>query len=222
MIRIVLLGPPGSGKGTQASALHQRWGIPHIASGDLLRAHVRDGTPLGRRAKPYMDRGDLVPDDLILDMMAERLAEADAAKGYVLDGFPRTLAQGEALDRRLRSLEQDLDAAVYLDVPEQEILRRLAGRRTCPTCNAVYHSDTMPPQREGICDRCGTPLVQRDDEKPDVIRKRLGVYAEQTEPLLNYYRSKDLLRPIDGTIGVDNVLAEIATAVESARGGRQE
>lgn len=222
MMRIVLLGPPGSGKGTQASALQQRWGIPHIASGDLLRAYVRDNTELGRKAKPYMDRGDLVPDDLILDMMAERLSQPDAGQGYVLDGFPRTVAQAEALDERLKSLGKELDAAIHLSVPEEEILRRLAGRRTCPQCNAVYHIETMPPKQPGVCDRCGAELVQRDDEKPEVVRKRLAVYAKQTQPLLDYYRSKDLLHEIDGTIGVENVLAAIARAVESSPAPKQE
>lgn len=210
MMRIVLLGPPGSGKGTQASALHARRGIPHIASGDLLRAHVAQDTPLGRRAKPFMDRGDLVPDELIVDMMAARLGEPDAQSGYALDGFPRTVAQAQALDARLQALGQPLDAAIYLRVPEAELLRRLSGRRICPNCNAIYHLDTMPPEKEGICDHCGTALIQRQDERPDVVRNRLQVYAEQTEPLLDYYRSQDLLQEIDGTIGVERILAEIA------------
>jgi len=217
MIRIVLLGPPGSGKGTQASALQKRSGVPHIASGDLLRANVRDATELGERAKPYMNRGELVPDDLILDMMEWRLAEPDAQQGYVLDGFPRTVAQAEALAQRLRSLGRELDAVVYLEVPEHEILRRLSGRRTCPNCHAVYHVDTMPPQEKGICDACKAELVQRDDEKPDVIRKRLEVYDEQTQPLLDWYEARGLLKKIDGTIGVDNVMAEIERIVDSTQ-----
>ncbi len=214
MMRIVLLGPPGSGKGTQASALQARRGIPHIASGDLLRAHVSQNTALGRRARPFMDRGDLVPDDLILDMMAARLSHPDAQSGYALDGFPRTVAQAQALDRRLQSLNLPLDAVIYLRVPEPELLRRLSGRRICPECNAIYHLDTMPPAKENTCDRCGAALIQRQDERPDVVRKRLQVYAEQTEPLLDYYRSKQLLHEIDGTIGVDRVLAEIASLLQ--------
>lgn len=217
MMRIILLGPPGSGKGTQASALEARESIPHIASGDLLRANVRDHTELGRRAKPYMDRGELVPDDLILDMMAERLSEPDARQGYVLDGFPRTVAQAEALAERLEQLGAQLDAVVYLNVPEAEILRRLSGRRTCPSCNAIYHVDTMPPRRAGVCDKCGTALIQRDDERPEVVRNRLEVYAEQTQPLLDYYRQRGLLREIDGMIGVENVLREIGAIVGTAR-----
>ncbi len=217
MMRIVLLGPPGSGKGTQASALVAREGIPHIASGDLLRANVRDETELGRRAKPYMDRGELVPDELILDMMAERLSQPDAQEGYVLDGFPRTVAQAEALTQRLETLGAQLDAVIYLEVPEKEILRRLSGRRTCPNCHAVYHVNTLPPKKEGVCDKCGTTLVQRDDEKPEVIQKRLEVYEAQTEPLLEHYRKQGLLREIDGTIGIENVLREIAAVVEAGR-----
>ena len=217
MIRIVLLGPPGSGKGTQASALERRRGIAHIASGDLLRANVRDDTVLGRKAKPYMDRGELVPDDLIVDMMADRLSRPDTLQGYVLDGFPRTVAQAEALEERLIGLKQELDAVVYLQVPEAEILRRLGGRRTCPQCNAVYHVDTMPPKQEGICDTCGTPLIQRDDEKPEVIRRRLEVCSAQTRPLLDYYQARGLLRELDGMIGVDNVIREIEAVVVAAR-----
>jgi len=217
MMRIILLGPPGSGKGTQASALEARESIPHIASGDLLRANVRDHTELGRRAKPYMDRGELVPDDLILDMMAERLSEPDARQGYVLDGFPRTVAQAEALAERLEQLGAQLDAVVHLNVPEAEILRRLSGRRTCPSCNAIYHVDTMPPRRAGVCDKCGTALIQRDDERPEVVRNRLEVYAEQTQPLLDYYRQRGLLREIDGMIGVENILREIGAIVGTAR-----
>ncbi len=217
MIRIVLLGPPGSGKGTQASTLEKRRGIPHIASGDLLRANVRDRTALGAKAKPYMDRGNLVPDELILDMMAERLSQPDAQKGYVLDGFPRTVKQAEALEERLAALGQELDAVIYLEVPEAEILRRLGGRRTCPRCNAIYHIDTMPPKQEGICDKCGAELVQRDDEKPDVIQKRLEVYSAQTQPLLDYYQERGLLQEINGTIGVDNVIREIEAIVAVAQ-----
>jgi adenylate kinase len=217
--RIVILGPPGSGKGTQANLLEEKWGIPHISSGDLLRAHVREGTDLGRRAKPYMDRGDLVPDELILDMMEARLSEQDAQRGYVLDGFPRTVPQAEALDRRLERMGQRLDAVIYLRVPEKELLRRLSGRLTCPKCGAIYHVDTMPPKRSGVCDECGTALVQREDERPDVVRNRLKVYAEQTEPLLTYYRQAGLLHEVDGTLGLERVPQEIARIL-SERGGK--
>ncbi len=219
MSRIVILGPPGSGKGTQASRLGELWGVPHISSGDLLRAHVREGTELGRRARPYMERGELVPDELILDMMQERLSAPDAERGYLLDGFPRTLAQAEALEGRLEALGQRLEAAIYLRVPEAELLRRLSGRRTCPRCDAIYHVDTMPPKREGICDRCGAELIQREDERPEVIRKRLAVYAKQTRPLLDHYRERGLLHEVDGTLGVERVPGEIARLLAAAEGG---
>jgi len=216
MMRIVLLGPPGSGKGTQATALKEKEGAVHISSGDLLRAHVKNGTELGQRAKPIMERGDLVPDNLIIDMMAARMADPDAAKGYLLDGFPRTVAQAEALDRRLAELGQGLDAVIYLNVPEEEILRRLSGRRTCAQCNAIYQLSTMPPKQEGICDKCGGNLVQRADEEPTVIKKRLAVYAEQTAPLLAFYRETGRLHEIDGMIGVQNVMAEVSRILAGA------
>jgi adenylate kinase len=222
MMRIVLLGPPGSGKGTQATAIEERWGLPHIASGDLLRAHVKDDSELGRRARPYMERGDLVPDSLIIDMMAERLSQSDAQQGYVLDGFPRTVAQAEALDARLAALGQQVDAVVYLEVPEAEILRRLSGRRICPHCGAIYQLDTMPPAQEGVCDKCGAALVQRTDEQPEVVRNRLRVYEVQTEPLLAYYQAQRRLHKVDGTIGVDNVMKEIARLLEEASQGAGE
>ncbi len=214
--RIVLLGPPGSGKGTQASAMQQRWGLVHLASGDLLRANVKEDTELGRKARPYMDAGELVPDELILDMMEERLSQPEAQAGFVLDGFPRTLAQAEALDQRLERRGQRLAAVVYLRVTEEEILRRLSGRLTCPQCNAIYQADTMPPRRAGVCDRCGSALVQRADEQPEVVRNRLRVYEEQTAPLAEYYRSRGLLHEVDGAIGVERVLGEISRILEQA------
>jgi len=221
MRRMLLLGPPGSGKGTQATALKGRWELPHLSSGDLLRAHVKEETALGRQAKPYMERGELVPDALIIEMMAERLSQPDAAGGYVLDGFPRTVAQAEALDARLAELKQELDAVISLHVPEAEILRRLSGRLTCsnPSCNAIYQVDTMPPKQAGVCDKCGSALIQRADEEPAVIQRRLAVYAQQTAPLLDYYRRTGRLHAVDGTIGVENVVKEIARLVASAGEG---
>ena len=221
MRRMLLLGPPGSGKGTQATALKGRWDLPHLSSGDLLRAHVKEETALGRQAKPFMERGELVPDALIIEMMAERLSQPDAAGGYVLDGFPRTVAQAEALDARLAELKQELDAVISLHVPEAEILRRLSGRLTCsnPSCNAIYQVDTMPPKQAGVCDKCGSALIQRADEEPAVIQRRLAVYAQQTAPLLDYYRRTGRLHAVDGTIGVENVVKEIARLVASAGEG---
>ena len=220
-VRMVLLGPPGSGKGTQASAMQRRWGLAHLASGDLLREDVRDDTELGRKAKPYMDAGELVPDELILDMMEKRLARPNAqaglpGRGFVLDGFPRTLAQAQALDQRLAAMGQPLDAVVCLRVSEEEILRRLSGRLVCPQCHAIYQAETMPPKRPGLCDRCGSPLVQREDEDPEVVRNRLRVYEEQTAPLEEYYRSRGLLHEVDGAIGVDRVLAEVSRILEAS------
>lgn len=216
-LRLVLLGPPGAGKGTQASAMARRWGMAHISSGDLLRDNVREETALGREARPYMERGELVPDQLILDMMAQRLAQPDARAGYVLDGFPRTVAQAEALEEVLRRTGQELDAVIYLQVPEEEILRRLSGRLSCPRCHAIYQVNTMPPKVKGICDRCGAALEQREDEQPEVVRRRLRVYEEQTAPLLTYYRNKGLLHEIDGTIGVERVLEAISRVVRAAK-----
>jgi adenylate kinase len=205
--------------------------MAHISSGDLLRDNVREDTGLGRRARPYMERGELVPDQLILDMMAERMAQLagargcgrgearppDAQTGFVLDGFPRTVAQAEALDELLHRTRQELDAVIYLGVPEEEILRRLSGRLTCPQCHTIYQVDTMPPKVKGTCDKCGSALEQRGDEQPEVVRKRLRVYEEQTAPLLAYYQSKGLLREIDGTIGVERVLEAISRLVQGAR-----
>ncbi len=219
MMRILLLGPPGSGKGTQATALKNQWSLLHLSSGDLLRAHVKGQTALGQRAQPYMDRGELVPDGLIIDMMADRMSQPDAAAGYVLDGFPRTEAQAEALDRRLKELGQELDAVVYLDVPEAEIMRRISGRLTCPQCNAIYQTETMAPKVAGKCDKCGHDLVQRADEDPEVVKKRLEVYDAQTSPLLDYYRRTGRLHAIDGTIGVENVMREVRSILEAAHEG---
>ncbi len=223
VVRIALLGAPGAGKGTQANAMQERWGLAHVASGDLLRDNVKNDTELGRKAKPYMEAGELVPDDLILDMMEERLARPDAQAGFVLDGFPRTLAQAEALDARLEAKGQQLDAVINLVVSEEEILRRLSGRLICPQCHAVYQAETMPPKQPGICDRCGAKLVQRSDESPEVVRKRLQVYEEQTAPLVDYYRKKGILHEVDGAIGVERVLEKIAAILEEAAkqvGGR--
>lgn len=208
-MRMVMFGPPGAGKGTIAGALTEQWGIPHIATGDMLRAQVRQGTELGRRAQDYMDAGELVPDDLILEMVRRRLSEADARRGFILDGFPRTLAQADALDEMVGGV----DAVMDLEVPEQELIRRLSGRRVCPQCRAIYQVDTMPPRKAGVCDRCGAQLVRRADDEPEAVRNRLAVYREQTAPVLAYYRERGLLRSMDGTRGSAAVVDEIAAAV---------
>ena len=204
-MRLVFLGPPGAGKGTQARALAQEWGVPHIATGDMLRDAAAAGTPLGRQARAFMERGALVPDDVIIGLIAERLAEPDAKRGFVLDGFPRTIPQAEALDRLLAEREQGLDRVIYFDVSEDELLRRLTGRRACPACQATYHVTANPPRRPGVCDRCGTELVQRPDDREDTVRTRLKVYAEQTAPLLEHYRRRAVLATVAGTGAIEAV-----------------
>lgn len=204
-MRLVFLGPPGAGKGTQARALAQEWGVPHIATGDMLRDAAAAGTPLGRQARAFMERGALVPDDVIIGLIAERLAEPDAKRGFVLDGFPRTIPQAEALDRLLAEREQGLDRVIYFDVPEDELLRRLTGRRSCPACQATYHVTANPPRRPGVCDRCGTELVQRPDDREDTVRTRLKVYAEQTAPLLEHYRRRGVLATVAGVGAIEAV-----------------
>jgi adenylate kinase len=204
-VRLVFLGPPGAGKGTQARALAQEWGVPHVATGDMLRAAAAAGTPLGRQARAFMERGALVPDDVIVGLIAERLAEPDAKRGFVLDGFPRTIPQAEALDRLLAERDQGLDRVIYFDVPEDELLRRLTGRRSCPACQATYHVTANPPRRAGVCDRCGAELVQRPDDREDTVRTRLRVYADQTAPLLDYYRRRGLLVTVTGAGSIEAV-----------------
>jgi adenylate kinase len=213
-VRVAFLGPPGAGKGTQARDLAQEWGVLHLATGDLLREAVAAGSPRGREAKSYMDQGALVPDDVIIRMMAERLSAADAGRGFILDGFPRTIAQAEALARLLKDLGQTLDAVVYFDVSEPELLRRLTGRRVCRACGHSYHLTSNPPKRAGVCDACGGELYQRDDDAEATVRNRLDVYRRQTAPLLDYYRQRNLLAPVSG----EGPLATIRDAIRAAAG----
>jgi len=212
-MRLVFLGPPGAGKGTQARELAAAHHVPQIATGDMLREAASAGTPLGATAKSYMDRGALVPDDVIIGLIAERLAKPDAKSGFVLDGFPRTIPQAEALARLLGDLGQALDRVIYFDVPEAELLRRLTGRRSCPVCQSTYHVISNPPRREGICDKCGAALVQRSDDSEGTVRHRLEVYAKQTAPLLDYYRGRGLLATVEGEGPIDAVQAAIRRAV---------
>ena len=212
-MRIVLLGPPGAGKGTQARSLAARWAIPQVASGDLLRAVVREESELGREAASYMDRGQLVPDDLVLRLVAKRLGKADARKGFILDGFPRNVMQAEALAKGLDKAALRLDKAVAVIVPDEEIVKRISGRRTCRNCNAMYHVAFEPPAKPGVCDKCGGQLYQREDDAEDTVRERLKVYREATQPLLDHYRQLGLLAQVDGVGRTDEVEKRIISAV---------
>jgi adenylate kinase len=195
---LILLGAPGSGKGTQGERLQADFRLPYYATGDILRAAVRDGTDLGKQAKEYMDRGDLVPDDVIIAMIAERVESPEAADGFILDGFPRTSAQAEALDEEMGRLDKRLTAAILIDVSDDEVIRRLSGRRTCEKGGHIFHVELDPPKEDGVCDVCGGRLVVRDDDKPEVVRNRLEQYHTKTEPLISYYEGKGILRRVDG------------------------
>src|ERR1700760_3808589 len=197
-LNLVLLGPPGSGKGTQGERLNGDLHLPYSATGDILRGAVRDETPLGKSAKEYMDRGDLVPDEVIVGVIAERIDSEEAKDGFILDGFPRPTPQAEALDAKLSELGRALSAVLLIDASDDEVVRRLGGRRTCEAEGHVYHVDFNPPKVEGVCDIDGSPLIVRDDDKPDVIRKRLATYHEKTEPLVSYYEAKGVLERVDG------------------------
>ncbi len=212
-MRLVLLGPPGAGKGTQARALAALWGIPQVSSGDLLRAVVREDSDLGREAASYMDRGQLVPDELVLKLIADRLKNKDAHKGFILDGFPRNVSQAEALGKGLDRVGLKLDKAVAVIVPDEEIVKRISGRRTCAKCNAMYHVAFEPPAKPGVCDKCGGELYQREDDAEETVRERLKVFAEATRPLLDYYGQQGVLAQVDGVGPADEVEKRILSAV---------
>jgi adenylate kinase len=216
-LNLILFGPPGAGKGTQAERLRGDFQLPYIATGDMLRANVQEQTELGAKAKEYMDAGDLVPDDLIVAMAGERLREADAQDGFILDGFPRTIEQAEALDDQLAELGRRVTAALLIDVPDEELIRRLSGRRMCVKGGHNYHVEFDPPKHEGVCDQDGSRLVQRDDDKPEVIENRLRVYHEKTQPLVEYYDERGLMRRIDGTRDPADVHGHIRAVIATLR-----
>ena len=208
-MRIIMLGAPGAGKGTQAKKITSRYSIPHISTGDIFRANIKNGTELGKKAKTYMDQGLLVPDDLVVDLVVDRVNQDDCANGYVLDGFPRTIPQAEALDAALTEMGQSIDYAINVEVPDENIVRRMSGRRACVNCGATYHIVYAPTKKENVCDACEGELILRDDDKPETVQKRLNVYHEQTQPLIDYYTEKNKLVEVDGTIDIEKVFDAI-------------
>ena len=208
-MKLIMLGAPGAGKGTQAKRIAAKYGIPHISTGDIFRANIKNGTELVKKAQTYMDQGLLVPDELVCDLVVDRIQQSDCEKGYVLDGFPRTIPQAEALTAALEKLGTGIDYAINVEVPDANILNRMGGRRACLGCGATYHVEFNAPKQEGICDTCGAELVLRDDDKPETVQKRLDVYHEQTQPLIDYYTKAGKLAEVDGTKDMDDVFAAI-------------
>jgi adenylate kinase len=214
LMRIVLLGAPGAGKGTQAKMLIEKYKIPQISTGDILRAAVAAGTPLGKEAKAIMERGELVPDKIVLGLVEERLKQDDCKNGFILDGFPRNTAQAEALDKLLNDLKMPLDSALSVDVPKEDLMKRLTGRRTCKNCQQMYNIYYSPPKKEGVCDKCGGELFQRDDDKEETIRKRLDVYEAQTAPLIDYYKKKGILKSVSGVGDIKDIFNKVCAILE--------
>ena len=210
-MKIVMLGAPGAGKGTQAKMIAEKYGIPHVSTGDIFRANIKNGTELGKEAKQYMDQGKLVPDELTVKILLDRVAQDDCKNGYVLDGFPRTIPQAEVLDKALTELGDHIDYAIDVNVPDENIIKRMSGRRACLTCGATYHIEHVPPKKEGICDACGNELVLRDDDKPETVKNRLDVYHKQTQPLIDYYTEKNILKTVDGTVDMMDVFGAITS-----------
>ena len=208
-MKIIMLGAPGAGKGTQAKKIAAKYDIPHISTGDIFRANIKNGTELGNKAKTYMDQGLLVPDELVVDLVVDRVKQDDCKNGYVLDGFPRTIPQAEALDKALAAIGEKMDYAIDVDVPDENIVHRMSGRRACVGCGATYHLEYAPTKTEGIYDACGKELILRDDDKPETVKKRLGVYHEQTQPLIDYYTNAGILRTVDGTVDINDVFQTI-------------
>jgi adenylate kinase len=208
-MKIIMLGAPGAGKGTQAKRIAAKYSIPHISTGDIFRANIKNNTELGQKAKTYMDKGELVPDELVVDLIMDRFKQPDAANGYVLDGFPRTIPQAEALDKALAANGESVDFAINVEVPDENIIKRMGGRRACVGCGATYHIEFNAPKVEGVCDTCGEKLILRDDDKPETVKNRLSVYHDQTQPLIEYYNKKNVLREVDGTMAMDDVFNAI-------------
>lgn len=213
-MKIIMLGAPGAGKGTQAKKIAAKYGIPHISTGDIFRANIKNGTELGNKAKTFMNQGLLVPDELVVDLVVDRVKQDDCSKGYVLDGFPRTIPQAEALDAALAKINEKMDYAVNVEVPDANIVNRMSGRRACVTCGATYHIVHIPTKVDGVCDVCGGNLVLRDDDKPETVLKRLNVYHEQTQPLIEYYTNHGILVEVDGTQDMEDVFAAIVNVIE--------
>lgn len=208
-MKIIMLGAPGAGKGTQAKMIADKYSVPHISTGDIFRANIKNGTELGMEAKKYMDQGLLVPDELTVKILLDRVANDDCKNGYVLDGFPRTIPQAEVLDNALNELSDKIDFAIDVDVPDENIVKRMSGRRACLSCGATYHIEHIPPKTEGVCDRCGKELILRDDDKAETVKNRLNVYHEQTQPLIDFYSKKGILKTVDGTVDMKDVFAAI-------------
>lgn len=213
-MKIVMLGAPGAGKGTQADMITKKYGIPHISTGDIFRTNIKNGTELGKKAKGYMDAGKLVPDSLVVDLVIDRIHQEDCSRGYVLDGFPRTIPQAEALDKALAADHDKLDVAIDVEVPDEDIVKRMSGRRACLKCGATYHIVYNAPKTEGKCDNCGSDLVQREDDKPETVLNRLSVYHKETQPLIDYYNKENLLKTVDGTKDLNDVFTDIIAIID--------
>ncbi|ENH97800.1 adenylate kinase [Gracilibacillus halophilus YIM-C55.5] len=214
-MNLILMGLPGAGKGTQAEKIVEKYQIPHISTGDMFRLAIKEGTDLGKKAKQFMDQGDLVPDEVTIGIVEDRLNKEDCQQGFLLDGFPRTLAQAEALDQLLQNMDRSIDSVIHVKVPEDELVNRLTGRRICPQCGATYHVEFQPPKEEGICDNDGETLIQREDDQPTTVKNRLQVNMEQTQPMLDFYEEKDDLVTIDGSQQIDQVFQDIDDALQN-------
>lgn len=212
-MKIIMLGAPGAGKGTQAKRIAKKYNIPHISTGDIFRANIKEGTELGKRAKEYMDKGELVPDDITIGMLLDRIHKADCKDGFVLDGFPRTIPQAKSLSEALSKLNEKIDYAINIDVPDDSIITRMSGRRACLSCGSTYHIKYSAPKKENICDNCGSELVIRDDDKPETVKKRLDVYHNQTQPLIDYYDNENILANVDGTKDMEEVFLDIVAVL---------